>query len=246
MTLTDIISKITQYAKKVIVNDTTGTGDALSITGTTGTGASITTTTGTALKLQQNSTNPLQGGTLEFFKSGGGDMVFDGANDGIFVFANTSTATTKATVFSGANVGINISAPTTSLDVRGDINNAVNNFVSSNLYYDGSNWKYIQNGIGGALKLADSAGLISFIIAPNNILGANAVAAPIFPMVINPSGNVGIGTISPAKTLHVNGTVRLQGLPTFANNAAAIAGGLVADDVYKTNVAGEVQLRIVI
>jgi hypothetical protein len=131
MTLTDIISKITQYAKKLIVTDNSsttaasitqaGTGDALSITGTTGTGASITTTTGTTLKLQQNSTNPPQGGTLEFFKSGGGDMVFDGANDGIFVFQNTSAVATKATAFTGANFGIGTVTPLESLDVDGKV-----------------------------------------------------------------------------------------------------------------------------
>jgi len=62
-------------------------------------------------------------------------------------------------------------------------------------------------------------------------------------VLIDGSGNFGIGTGTPTKTLHVNGTVRLQGLPTYANNAAAITGGLVADDVYKT-ATGE--LRIVI
>jgi hypothetical protein len=58
------------------------------------------------------------------------------------------------------------------------------------------------------------------------------------------SGGLGINT-PPAtgKKLHVNGAVRLQGLSTYANNAAAITGGLVADDVYKT-ATGE--LRIVV
>lgn len=57
------------------------------------------------------------------------------------------------------------------------------------------------------------------------------------------AGNVGINTTSPAKKFHVNGTVRLQGLPVYANNAAAISGGLVADDVYKTSTG---ELRIVV
>ena len=39
------------------------------------------------------------------------------------------------------------------------------------------------------------------------------------------------------------GTFRLQGIPIYANNAAAITGGLVVDDVYKT-ASGE--LRIVV
>lgn len=235
MTLTDIISKITQYAKKVIVNDTTGTGDALSITGTTGTGASITTTTGTALKLQQNSTNPLQGGTLEFFKSGGGDMVFGGANDGIFVFSNTSTAAIKATVFTGANLGINEAAPQTPLHVGGTFTAGRQDSILeggeirlSRAIDNLPGWHIDVFGGGNSpfLRFCDGQTLTTRVI----IDGAG--------------GNCGIGVTGiPSAKLHVNGSVRLQGLPTFANNAAAIAGGLFADDVYKT-ATGE--LRIVV
>jgi hypothetical protein len=122
-----------------------------------GNGVEINTVNGTSLTIQSTNTNPLKGGKFEFFHPTDGDMVFDGASDGLFVFNNKSTAVTKATVFGGANFGIE--------------------------------------------------------------------------------------TSTPAKTLHVNGTVRLQGLPTYANNAAAISGGLVADDIYKTSTG---ELRIVV
>ena len=38
-------------------------------------------------------------------------------------------------------------------------------------------------------------------------------------------------------------TLKLTALPTFANNAAAITGGLIAGDVYKTSTG---ELRIVV
>jgi len=229
MTLTDIISKITQYAKKVIVNDTTGTGDALSITGTTGTGASITTTTGTALRLQQNHTNPLIGGTLDFFPSTGGEMVFNGGTDGKFAFTNSSVSPTKATVFLGANVGIQEASPQCSLQVNGAVRARAGAPGANGINNNGYAFNNPADNDSGMFSTGD--GSVEFY-------SNNAEV-----MRVSNTGNVGINTSTPAKTLHVNGTVRLQGLPTYANNAAAIAGGLVADDVYKT-AAGE--LRIVV
>ena len=58
------------------------------------------------------------------------------------------------------------------------------------------------------------------------------------------SGGLGINTTpTSGRRLHVNGLVKFTSLPTYANNAAALSGGLTNDDVYKT-ATGE--LRIVV
>lgn len=46
-------------------------------------------------------------------------------------------------------------------------------------------------------------------------------------MIIKSDGNVGIGTTDPKSKLHV------VGLPVYANNAAAITGGLTAGAFYR-------------
>ena len=84
-----------------------------------GNGVVINSVDGTSLSIQSTKTNPIQGGTLDFFPITGGDMTFSGATDGIFTFENTSSAVTKATVFVGANVGIGTTAPTDTLHVAG-------------------------------------------------------------------------------------------------------------------------------
>jgi hypothetical protein len=84
-----------------------------------GNGVEINTVDGTSLTIQSTNTNPLKGGKFEFFHPTDGDMVFDGASDGIFAFNNKSTAVTKATSFNGANVGIGTIAPVNTLHVAG-------------------------------------------------------------------------------------------------------------------------------
>ena len=45
---------------------------------------------------------------------------------------------------------------------------------------------------------------------------------------VNDNGNVGIGTTSP------NSKLAVVGLPAYANNAAAVTGGLAVGDFYRT------------
>lgn len=85
-----------------------------------GNGISIQTENGTPFSIQSSKTNPAAGGTLNFFGATS-DMEFNGASDGIFVFTNTSSQTTKANVFNGANFGINTLTPSEALDVNGKI-----------------------------------------------------------------------------------------------------------------------------
>ena len=145
-----------------------------------GNGLVINSVDGTSLSIQSSKTNPIGGGTLNFFGANS-DMEFNGASDGVFVFRNTSTAVTKATSFDGANVGIGTSAPTATLHVAGTAR------------------------VDGAVTI------------------------------------VGATTIN--NTTTITGLPKLTGLSTYANNAAAVTGGLVVNDVYKT-ATGE--LRIVV
>jgi hypothetical protein len=234
MTLTDIISKAIRYAKKVIVTDNSSTVSASISQAGSGGGLSITTTAGTALKLEQNNINPMFGGTIEFFPPTGNEMSFDGGSDGRFSFANTSPAATKATIFSGANVGIGESAPATTLHVGGvttigrqDANQEGGEIILCRASDNIPIWSIDVNG----------GGINPFFRIYDRLFN-------VVRMVINSTnGNVGINEPNPVRQFHVNGTVYIQNLPIYANNSAALAGGLIANDVYKT-ATGE--LRIVV
>jgi hypothetical protein len=105
----------------------------------------------------------------------------------------------------------------------------------------------VTGGYNNIVQAGDKAVIFSngtqstgnFVIAPwrDSTLTATGIRME------GSTGDIGIHTSNPARPLHVTGFVRLQGLSTYANNAAAISGGLVADDVYKTSTG---ELRIVV
>ena len=247
MTLTDIIAKITLFAKRAIVNDNssntavsinqTGSGIGLSVASTAGTGLSVKSVAGTSVLVEN--TNPVagKGGKLEIFHPTNGDFVFDGGTDGLFVFTNTTATGTTGfnaakTFFNGGNVGIGIANPTFKLEVEGNIKAGRTDTVNEGGQIQLS--RAIDNLSAWAIDVFGNTVTPSFRIIN--------ITTNTEHLRIEQNGNVGIGVV-PVRKLHVNGLVRLQGLQTYANNAAAITGGLVADDVYKT-VTGE--LRIVI
>ena len=236
MTLTDIIAKITLFAKRAIVNDnSSNTAVSINQTGS-GTGLSVKSVAGTSVLVEN--TNPVagKGGKLEIFSSGG-DFVFDGGTDGIFSFVNTTVTGTTAfsaakTYFTGGNVGIGIANPTFKLEVEGNIKAGRTDTVNEGGQIQLS--RAIDNLSAWAIDVFGNTVTPSFRIIN--------ITTNTEHLRIEQNGNVGIGVV-PVRKLHVNGLVRLQGLSTYANNAAAITGGLAADDVYKT-VTGE--LRIVV
>jgi len=89
-----------------------------------------------------------------------------------------------------------------------------NNHITSNAYYDGSKWKYLNNGAASLAAVLNFGG-INFYQA---VLG-------------NKDEEITWISIAIISTIGLN----LPTLSAYANNAAALAGGLVAGDLYRTN-----------
>lgn len=237
MTLTDVISKRIVYGKDAVIEDSVTAKTAVFSDNNTTQVVRITQEgTGKALVVEDQANPDLSPFSIE--------------NDGkVLIGINTP--------FSGSTAPLQVMGV-----IRGRIES---NSVSAGIAFDRARGSFTAPS---AIASGDNLGLVDFYgyDGANYLLGARIVAeAQSNPtpgdmlsrlsfytrdssgvaerVRISPSGRVGINATNPLAPLHVNGKVHLQGLSTFPDNAAAVAAGLVVNDVYKT-ATGE--LRIVV
>jgi hypothetical protein len=154
---------------------------------------------------------------------------------------NAGGVTDSSVVETGGNVGVGTTTPTARLTA---FNNAAfqglfNGFTSAR----GSADAHAVNGeirIGGN---ADFQGRVSYygqafgrLYIDNSwnddggdiYFRTKAAASPVDAMVIRGTGNVGIGTVTPASKLHVNGDVRIEGNVSNSTKHQALFTGFAS------------------
>ena len=140
--------------------------------------------------------------------AGGGNTAFigsDGTNDGWLRLYDSSHNTKVeiesdgVTYFNGGNVGIGTSSPSSKTSIIGTGVNGLhlgqqtdNNGNSARLFYDNSTNIWTTYSTAGSFKIASGATI-------GTTSGTDR-------LVINSSGNIGIGTSSPTANLHVSGS----------------------------------------
>jgi hypothetical protein len=150
--------------------------------------------------------------------NGGGAVLYNAANAGMNFYTSASL---RMTIAAGGNVGINTTSPLSKLD------------LSNKLYLNDSDGTY-----GSGYSVIGFSGLSN---GANRIIGHNAGSDGLYlmsatsrgiyfrtnggstdNMMVDPSGNVGIGTITPSAKFHVLGaSTDNVGLAYFENNHSA-------------------------
>jgi hypothetical protein len=101
------------------------------------------------------------------------------------------------------------------------------------------------NGANGTVLRKDSTGLVEFATL-NSVLQSGPVDLGSQPLTTTGSASIGttsVTSLSASGAATIAGLTKLTGLSVYANNAAAVTGGLAVNSVYKT-ATGE--LRIVV
>jgi len=138
-------------------------------------------------------------------RDGAGLELFDDGGFGIFVK-------------DGGNIGIGTINP------YGKLHTIVGTTVATSGLFSTSDWDSGVNGSGLIIRMGATTG------NTYSEIGSLSTGGGAWNNLILNSGGgkVGIGTVSPTGVLHV------VGLPIYANNAAAISGGLTAGAFYRT------------
>jgi endosialidase-like protein len=222
---------------------TTTTSGALNVSGTvtatgfSGSGASLTsigTSSLTAITGTPSSTTFLSGNGTWSSLAGGGGVTGIGTANYLPVWTGTSTLSNSAIYQSGSNVGIGTTGPATILEL------GANTSTPQLRLTDAPGRSAIE--ILGKSTATDS---IWFGVAysspeaePGKIAYNNSTNAMTFNtnssqhLIIDASGNVGIGTAAPLTALHVVGTVTSTGesvtgtvtATTFSGSGASLTG----------------------
>jgi hypothetical protein len=164
----------------------------------------------------------------------------DGDTGMFYPAANTVALSTggseRMRVDSSGNVGIGTTSPVVKLQIAGDAVNTIGASYGTNIYFDSgaSTNKYIANGFGGVLTVAESgSGGFRFYTAPSNSGGAGANATITERARITSGGdfqfNSGYGSVATAygcrAWVNFNGTTNVGGNCTIraSGNVSTVA-----------------------
>jgi hypothetical protein len=154
-------------------------------------------------------------------------------NTGMFFPAADTIAFTEGGVESlridsAGNLGLNVTPSPWGLLKALQIQNASfaglsnTTYVGSNVYFDGSNFKYISTAASTLYTLSNSAGQHQWSTAASGTAGANITYTQ--AMTLDASGNLGIGTSSPAARLNLDGSnVAFRGQLTINGGSGGLA-----------------------